>query len=138
MRKAILFLIIFLLLLAAPTAIRYLQYHDLSTEERVLPSEYNPGLINAVDIPETSGYVDEPEMMDGLVLLDKAHDNNFTLEDIARAMMEFDLCMLNMRKATNGSGSLYPSDSSYLAGGPAALCVSIQRPFLRSSGWAVT
>jgi hypothetical protein len=83
MRKAILFLIIFLLLLAAPTAVRYLQYHDLSAEERVLPSEYNPDLINAVDIPETSGYVDEPEMMDGLVLLDKAHDNNFTLEDIA-------------------------------------------------------
>jgi hypothetical protein len=83
MRKAILFLIIFLLLLAAPTAVRYLQYHDLSAEERVLPSEYNPGLIKAVDIPESSGYVDEPEIMDGLVLLDKAHDNNFSLEDIA-------------------------------------------------------
>ncbi len=83
MRKAILFLIIFLLLLAAPTAVRYLQYHDLSAEERVLPSKYDPGLIEPVDIPESSGYVDEPEIMDGLVLLDKAHDNNFTLEDIA-------------------------------------------------------
>ncbi len=83
MRKAILFLIVFVLLLAAPTAVRYWQYHDLSAEERVLPSEYKPDLIDAVDIPESSGYVDEPEMMDGLVLLDKAHDNNFTLEDIA-------------------------------------------------------
>ena len=83
MRKAILFLIVFLLLLAAPTAVRYVQYHDLRADGRVLPPEYNPKLIEPVNIPESSGYVDEPKIMDGLVLLDRAHQNNFTLEDIA-------------------------------------------------------
>lgn len=83
MRKAILFLIIFLLLLAAPTAVRYLQYYDLSAEERTPPSPYDPGLIQAVGTPEGSEFVDEPEMIGGLVLLDQAHENNFTLEDIA-------------------------------------------------------
>lgn len=83
MRKAILFLIVFLLLLAAPTAVRYLQYYDLSAEERVLPPPYDPAEIKAVPTPEGAAFVDEPEMMAGLVLLDRAHENNFTLEDIA-------------------------------------------------------
>lgn len=83
MRKAILFLIIFLLLLAAPTVVRYLNYYDLSAEERIQPPPYDPALIKAVPTPEGSEFVDEPEMMEGLVLLDRAHGNNFTLEDIA-------------------------------------------------------
>lgn len=83
MRKAILFLFVFLLLLAAPTAVRYLQYYDLNPQERVLPPAYDPALIKAVPTPEGSGYVDEPTLTDGLVLLDQAHQNNFSQEDIA-------------------------------------------------------
>ncbi|MEJ2747893.1 MAG: hypothetical protein P8183_08280, partial [Anaerolineae bacterium] len=83
MRKAILFLLVFILLLVGPTAVRYLQYYDLNAEERVPPSPYDPAAIKAVPTPEGSEFVDEPQMMEGLVLLDQAHDNNFTLEDIA-------------------------------------------------------
>ncbi|MCB9419410.1 MAG: hypothetical protein H6667_06385 [Ardenticatenaceae bacterium] len=83
MRKAILFLIVFVLLLVAPTAVRYLQFYDLNAEERVPPPPYDPEAIKAVPTPEGSEFVDNPETMEGLVLLDQAHDNNFTLEDIA-------------------------------------------------------
>ena len=83
MRKAILFLIVFVLLLTAPTAVRYLQYYDLNAEERVPPPAYDPALIEAVPTPEGSDFVDEPTLMDGLVLLDRAHENNFSSEDIA-------------------------------------------------------
>ena len=83
MRKAIFFLFIFLLLLVAPTAVRYLQYYDLNAEDRVSPPAYDPALIRAVPTPEGSDFVDEPVLMDGLVLLDKAHQNNFSQEDIA-------------------------------------------------------
>ena len=63
MRKAIFFLFIFLLLLVAPTAVRYLQYYDLNAEDRVSPPAYDPALIRAVPTPEGSDFVDEPVLI---------------------------------------------------------------------------
>ena len=83
MRKGILFLLIFLLLLAGPTAVRYLNFYDLNPAERDAPPPYNPANIAPVPTPASSDFVDQPEVGEGLVLLDIAHQNNFTMEDIA-------------------------------------------------------
>ncbi|MCP4427462.1 MAG: hypothetical protein GY803_23480, partial [Chloroflexi bacterium] len=83
MRKGILFFIVFVLLLAGPTAVRYLRFYELNSAVRDAPSFYDPKKIDPVPTPASADFVDEPEMGDGLVLLDMAHQNNFTVEDIA-------------------------------------------------------
>ena len=83
MRKAILLLVIFLLLLATPTAVRYLQYYEIGGADREPPPMYDPAQIAAVPTPASTAFVDEPERGEGLVLLDQAHDNSFSLKDIS-------------------------------------------------------
>lgn len=83
MRKGILFLFIILLLLAGPSAVRYLRFYDLTPAERATPPPYDPAQIADVPTPASVEFVDEPEMGEGLVLLDRGHDNNFTADDIA-------------------------------------------------------
>lgn len=83
MRKAILLLVVFLLLLAAPTAVRYLQYYEIGAEQPKPPPSYNPDQIAPVPTPASNLFVDEPEKGEGLVLLDEAHNNSFSLADIS-------------------------------------------------------
>jgi hypothetical protein len=82
MRKPLLYLLIFLLLLAAPSAVRYLQYYRLGGEQRAAPPRYEPAAVAAVPTPAASTFVDNPEPGEGLILLDQAHDNRFTLDEI--------------------------------------------------------
>ena len=82
MRKGIILILVFLLLLAAPSGFRYLQYYRLGGETRQLPPTYDPDKVVAVPTPEMTQFVDEPEAGDGLVLLDRAHDNQFTMDEI--------------------------------------------------------
>lgn len=82
MRRAILLLVIFVLLLAAPSGIRYLRFHTLSTPERTPAEAFDPTTVAAVPTPAASNYTEEPVVGDGIVLLDQAHDNAFTLDEI--------------------------------------------------------
>ncbi|MCB8942256.1 MAG: hypothetical protein H6658_00640 [Ardenticatenaceae bacterium] len=82
MRKGIFYVVIFLVLLVGPTAVRYLDFYQLGGTERQEPPDYAGAEIEQVSIPAASDFVDEPEVGDGFVLLDQAHDNFFTLEEI--------------------------------------------------------
>ncbi len=83
MRKGLLLTLVFILLLAAPSAVRYWRFYDLNPVERTLPPDYDPTKIVDVVIPASTEFEDVPEMGEGLVLLDMAHQNSFTMEDIA-------------------------------------------------------
>lgn len=83
MRKALIFLLIFLLLLLAPTGLRYLRFYDLGGEDRATPPAYEAANIAQVPTPVAADFVDEPDVGNGLVLLDQGHGNNFELEEIA-------------------------------------------------------
>ncbi|MCA9960656.1 MAG: hypothetical protein KC443_16570, partial [Anaerolineales bacterium] len=86
MRKAFIFLLVFLVLLGAPTAIRYFQFYDTGAEEVSPPPDYDPDVIaevSEVPIPVSREFVDDPEVGEGNVLLDVAHANEFTLEEIS-------------------------------------------------------
>lgn len=83
MRRAILLLLLFVVLLVAPTAVRYLQFYQLGgAAERTMPT-YDPTGVAPVPTPEAGDFVDEPDMGDGVVLLDMAHGNQFTLNEIS-------------------------------------------------------
>lgn len=83
MRKAILLLLVFLVLLVAPTVFRYVQYYEIGSNDREAPPIYDPAQIAAVPTPVSYPFVDEPEQHEGLVLLDMAHNNQFSLTDIS-------------------------------------------------------
>ncbi len=83
MRKGLLFLFVFVLLLVGPTAVRYLRFYDLNPIERAVPPPYDPANIGAVPTPASAEFVDKPAVGEGLILLDMAHENNFTADDTA-------------------------------------------------------
>ncbi len=82
MRKGIIFILIFILLLVAPSGVRYLQYYQLGGGSRQAPTPFDPGNVRPVPTPETTQFVDEPQVGDGLILLDRAHNNQFTMDEI--------------------------------------------------------
>jgi hypothetical protein len=82
MRKGILSLVIFVLLLGAPSAARYLQYYKLGGGQAAAPPIYDPRAIADIPTPVAGTFVDEPTVGKGLALLDQAHANNFTLDEI--------------------------------------------------------
>jgi hypothetical protein len=82
MRKALLFIGIFLTLLLAPVGLRYLQYYQLTGAAREAPPVYDPTTIQAVPTPAAGTFVDEPQLGSGAVLLDMAHDNQFSIDEI--------------------------------------------------------
>jgi hypothetical protein len=82
MRKGILYIVIFIVLLVAPTAVRTLTFYQLGSTERQEPPVYAAPENDQVSIPVSSDFVDEPEVGDGFVLLDQAHGNFFTLDEI--------------------------------------------------------
>ncbi|MCB9006845.1 MAG: hypothetical protein H6656_05685 [Ardenticatenaceae bacterium] len=83
MRRGFIFLLIFILLLVGPTAVRYLQYYQLGGADRAEPPSYDvAAVVESVPTPAAAPFVDVPDMNGGLVLLDQAHDNAFTLDEI--------------------------------------------------------
>jgi hypothetical protein len=82
MRRAIIYLVIFIVLLIAPTAVRHFSFYELSAPDVPEPPDYIEAQVEAVDIPPASDFVDNPEVGEGFVLLDQAHGNNFTLDEI--------------------------------------------------------
>ena len=83
MRRGLIFLLVFILLLLGPTAVRYLQHYQLGGGDRVEPPSYDvAAVVESVPTPAAAAFVDVPEMYGGLVLLDRSHDNAFTLDEI--------------------------------------------------------
>ena len=82
MRKALLFVFIFLALLVAPGVVRYFQFYTPGGAARSAAPVYEPAQIAAVPTPGSNLYVDEPAMGRGQVLLDQAHRNQFSLDDL--------------------------------------------------------
>ncbi|MCA9897018.1 MAG: hypothetical protein H6654_00410 [Ardenticatenaceae bacterium] len=83
MRRGLLFLLVFVLLLIAPTAVRYLQHYQLGGVNRAEPPTYDvASVVESVPTPAAAAFVDAPESFGGLVLLDQSHDNAFTLDEI--------------------------------------------------------
>jgi hypothetical protein len=77
------YLFIFLLLLIVPLAARYFSFYNLSRPEREPLPEYDPaGIPELVPTPGSADFTDEPEVGNGLVLLDRAHQNDFNLSEI--------------------------------------------------------
>ncbi len=84
MRKAVILLLIFLLLLALPFVVRQLQYYTIGSVDRESPPNYNPDNVpDLVPTPESGTFVEQAEVIGGLVLLDMAHDNDFELNEIS-------------------------------------------------------
>lgn len=83
MRRPLIYLVIFLVLLAAPSGIRYLRFYQLSGVDRAEPPQYDPSNVAPVPTPAASEFVDNPEPGKGLVLLDESHQNQFTLDEIS-------------------------------------------------------
>ncbi len=83
MRRGLIFLLVFILLLIGPTAVRYLQYYQLGGGDRAEPPTYDvASVVESVPTPASASFVDAPELFGGLVLLDQAHNNAFTLDEI--------------------------------------------------------
>lgn len=83
MRRALLLLLVFVVLLVAPAAVRYLNFYELSAVDRGQIPTYDPvDLVRPEPTPPAASFVDEPEMGDGRVLFDRAHDNAFTLDEL--------------------------------------------------------
>ncbi|MBK7895710.1 MAG: hypothetical protein IPJ90_12695 [Anaerolineaceae bacterium] len=83
MRRGFIFLLVFVLLLIAPTAVRYLQHYRLGGGDRVAPPTYDvAAVVESVPTPAAAAFVDIPETFGGRVLLDQSHDNAFTLDEI--------------------------------------------------------
>ncbi|MBK8984762.1 MAG: hypothetical protein IPM39_01560 [Chloroflexi bacterium] len=83
MRKAILLVIIFFALLLAPSVVRYGQFNRLARVDRPAVPLFQAVEIQAVPTPASFAFVDEPVVGSGLILLDEAHRNSFTLDDIS-------------------------------------------------------
>lgn len=83
MRKPIIYLLVFVTLLLAPTAVRYFSTYRAGSAARPEVPVYTPD-VPAVPTPSASDFVDEPTAGgEGLVLLDVAHDNDFSADEIA-------------------------------------------------------
>ena len=85
MRKIAVFIAIFLVLLLAPTGWRFLKYYQLGGRQVSPPPSYDPAQVSAVSAvptPASTAFVDQPQVGQGIVLLDRAHRNEFTLEEM--------------------------------------------------------
>ena len=84
MRRGIIAIIVFVVLLALPFAAQYGRYYQISRPERPTPPPYSPvEMVESVPTPAAASFVDEPEVTEGVVLLDQAHNNAFEMKEIA-------------------------------------------------------
>ncbi|NKQ34901.1 MAG: hypothetical protein HF973_04705 [Chloroflexi bacterium] len=83
MRRGIIAIVIFAILLVLPSVIRYGRYNQLGGTERATPPAYNPAdSVASVPTPAAASFADDPEVAEGVVLLDQAHNNLFEMKDI--------------------------------------------------------
>ena len=83
MRRIITALAIFLALLLLPFLVRYFTFNQLGSGEHTPPPPYEPANSSAlVPTPPSAPFADTPTNADTLILLDRAHNNSFTLEEI--------------------------------------------------------
>jgi hypothetical protein len=84
MRRLLILILIFIGLLAIPLVARQLRYYKISRPDREAPPEYSPvNVPSLVPTPSAGGFKDDPSTLGGKVLLDRAHNNAFTIEDIS-------------------------------------------------------
>ena len=83
MRKGLIYLSVFLLLLVIPSGVRLLRYYNWRDVDRIQPPPYAPENVPQVPTPAMAAFVDEPQTGKGLVLLDQAHENSFTADEIS-------------------------------------------------------
>jgi hypothetical protein len=62
--------------------VRYVQFYNFGGVSRAAPPVYEPAQIAAVPTPGSNLYMDEPTKGQGFVLLDQAHRNQFSLDDL--------------------------------------------------------
>lgn len=78
------YVLVVFLLLALPSAVRWLGFNQLGGADRQEPPEYQvAGLEERVPTPAAAEFVDEPTVGAGQVLLDLAHDNLFSPQEIS-------------------------------------------------------
>ncbi|HFE66593.1 MAG TPA: hypothetical protein ENJ93_04955, partial [Chloroflexi bacterium] len=83
MRRGIIAIVIFAILLVLPSAIRFGRYYQLGGTERPTPPAYDPAeSVETAPTPSAATFVDDPEVVEGVVLLDQAHNNLFEMKDI--------------------------------------------------------
>ncbi len=84
MRRGIVLLVVFIILLVAPALLRYLNYYNLGggIDRGQIPT-YDPATVTAQPTPAAATFVDEPVAGHGSILLDVAHDNAFTLDELS-------------------------------------------------------
>lgn len=86
MRRSVAYVTIFFLLLLAPLGVRYARFHNLvgSNDVAAPPPVYAPeDVAQRVFVPPSSEYTDDPTLGSGYVLLDWAHGNDFTVEEMS-------------------------------------------------------
>jgi hypothetical protein len=84
MRRGITSLLVFLVLLALPFAVRWFSNYRLTKPERQPVPAFDPvEVVARVPTPAAGDYFDEPEVGQGLILLDRAHSNQFRLAEIS-------------------------------------------------------
>lgn len=83
MRRAVLFLLVFVVLLVAPSVVRYVAFYNFDAAERPSVPTFDPAAeVTAVATPPASSFVDDPEAGTGAILLDVAHGNGFALDEL--------------------------------------------------------
>lgn len=82
MRRFLLFLALFLLLLGAPIGLRYLNFYQLGGADYEAPPTYSVSELPRVPTPVSNPFEDDPEAGEGFVLLDLAHHNDFNLDEL--------------------------------------------------------
>lgn len=83
MRRFLLLLAVALLLFLGPIAYRYFRFYGLPGSTATGAPDFDPSNILPVSTPGASDFVDEPDVGQGFVLLDRAHGNDFAEGEIA-------------------------------------------------------
>lgn len=96
------FLILFLVLLVLPLGLRYVKYYSLRRSAVAEPPPYQPENIPQVVTPVANIFADDPEMGQGIVLLDHSHNNDFTTEEISYLESRLVARGFELRPFTNG------------------------------------
>ncbi|MDX1688686.1 MAG: hypothetical protein R3248_11940, partial [Candidatus Promineifilaceae bacterium] len=82
MRRVLLFLLLIILLLGAPIGLRYLNFYQLGGADYEAPPTYSVAELPRVPTPVSNSFEDDPQVGEGVVLLDLAHDNDFNLAEL--------------------------------------------------------
>lgn len=82
MRRLLILVVVFVLLLAAPSLFRYFNFYQFGAPDRIEPEPYSADAVDTVPTPAANPFVDEPTIGEGAILIDLDHRNQFDLEEI--------------------------------------------------------